>query len=108
MARTPRVRSSATFVRLPAPETLHGSGMTAFETETVESCHSLGVDAADLFRPVSLVEIRRECARSSHSGRRASAKFSAWSGALAGATLACPSVRGPALDAIVRLMTRLP
>src|SRR4051812_17514976 len=82
--------------------------MTAFETETVESCHSLGVDAADLFRPVSLVEIRLECARSSHSGRRASAKFSAWSGALAGATLACPSVRGPALDAIVRLMTRLP
>lgn len=35
-----------------------------FETETVESCRFLGRDPADLFRPVSLVAIRPECADS--------------------------------------------
>jgi len=36
--------------------------MTASETEIVESCRSLGMDPADLFRPISRVEIRQECA----------------------------------------------
>jgi hypothetical protein len=36
--------------------------MTAFEMETVESCRSLGIVPADLFRPVPLVEIRPACA----------------------------------------------
>ena len=40
------------------------SGMTAFETGTVESCRSLGRDAADLFRPASLVETQPKCATS--------------------------------------------
>jgi hypothetical protein len=34
-----------------------GSGMSAFEPETVEICRSLGMVPADLFRPVSLFEI---------------------------------------------------
>jgi ABC-type amino acid transport system permease subunit len=38
------------------------SGMTAFETESVESCRSLGMDSAGHFRPVSLVQIWPECA----------------------------------------------
>ena len=33
--------------------------MTAFGTETVESCRSLGMDPANLLRPVSLPEIGR-------------------------------------------------
>jgi hypothetical protein len=36
--------------------------MTAFEMETVESCRSLRVVPADLFRPVTLIAIRQECA----------------------------------------------
>jgi ABC-type arginine transport system permease subunit len=39
---------------------LAASGMTAFEDGAVESCRSLGMDPADLFRAVSLVEIRPE------------------------------------------------
>jgi hypothetical protein len=42
------------------------SGMTAFETESVECCRSLGMDQADLFHPVLLVEIRPEGARKVH------------------------------------------
>jgi hypothetical protein len=38
------------------------SRTAAFETETGESCRSLGMDPADPCRPVSLVEIRPECA----------------------------------------------
>ncbi len=38
--------------------------MSAFEPETVEICRSLGMVPADLFRPVSLVEIWQECANS--------------------------------------------
>ncbi len=45
-------------------EGLAVSGMTAFETGTAESCRSPGMDPADLFRPVSLVQIRPECANS--------------------------------------------
>jgi hypothetical protein len=37
--------------------------MTAFEMETVESCCSLRIVPADLFRPFTLIEIRQECAR---------------------------------------------
>jgi hypothetical protein len=40
------------------------SGMTAFETETVESCCSLRIVPADLFRPFTFIEIRQERARS--------------------------------------------
>jgi CheY-like chemotaxis protein len=43
------------------------SGMTAFEIETVESCCSLRIVPADLFRPFTLIEIRQECAMSSRS-----------------------------------------
>ena len=39
------------------------SGMTAFEAEAVESCRSLGIVPADLFRPVSLVDTRPACAK---------------------------------------------
>ena len=38
------------------------SGMTAFEMETLESCPSLGDVRAGLFRPVSLIQFRPECA----------------------------------------------
>jgi hypothetical protein len=34
------------------------SGTTAFETESVENCRSLGIDSPGLFHPVSLVQIR--------------------------------------------------
>ena len=44
--------------------------MSALETETVESCRSLGMDPAYLFRPGSLVEIRPECASSGHYALR--------------------------------------
>jgi hypothetical protein len=36
--------------------------MTAFETDSVESCRSLSMDSAGLFHPVSLVQIWPECA----------------------------------------------
>ena len=36
--------------------------MTAFETETLEYYCSLDIEPEDLSRPVSLVEIRQECA----------------------------------------------
>jgi hypothetical protein len=39
------------------------SGMTAFGTETLESCHSFGLNPKDLFRPASLVEIGPKSAR---------------------------------------------
>jgi hypothetical protein len=46
--------------------TLAESGMSRFEMETVETCRSLGIVPADLFRPVPLVLIRPACARSAH------------------------------------------
>jgi hypothetical protein len=41
------------------------SGVAVFETDTEECCRSLGMAPADLFRPVSLVEIRPGRAKSS-------------------------------------------
>ena len=38
-------------------------GMTAFETEALESCRSLAMDPAGLFSVDALVEIRPECAK---------------------------------------------
>jgi hypothetical protein len=38
--------------------------MTAFEMETLESCCSLRIIPADLFRHFTLIEIRQESARS--------------------------------------------
>ena len=43
------------------------SGMTAFEIQIVESCCSLRIVPADLFRPFTLIEIQQECAMSSRS-----------------------------------------
>ena len=42
--------------------------MPAFGMETVESCRSLGIVPADLFRPIPFVVIRPECAQKRTSG----------------------------------------
>jgi hypothetical protein len=59
--RDPRVRSSATFVRLPAPETLHGSRPAAFALARLESGPMRAAACRGgfwLFGPPDRVELR--------------------------------------------------
>ena len=71
-----RARSDRTG-RLAEWAVMAGSGMTAFEIETVESCCSLGIFPADLFRPVPLVEIRPACGRCRSDGCSGASTWSA-------------------------------
>jgi hypothetical protein len=63
-----KIRKSpqAEFDRMKHDAGLAERGMTAFETEALESCRSLAMDPAGLSRVVALVEIRPECAKSLH------------------------------------------
>ena len=54
------------------------NGMTAFELETVESCRSLDIVPADLFRSVRLVELRPACAATRHPDHPGTEARAAW------------------------------
>ena len=82
------------------------SGMAAFEAEAVESCRSLGIVPADLFRLVSLVDTRLACAKTCREQmqqhRSRSQPYSITSSARASSI---GGISSPSAFAVLRLIT---